>query len=134
MQTAVLLSVKPQFASAILDGTKTFELRRAVFRACGVHRAVLYASMPVGRVVGEFEIAEVLAMELDDLWHATRHGSGIDRAYFDRYFHGRTSGYALRVRAARRYPRPRHLGRHYGIGHPPQSFRYLESRRDCSVD
>ena len=68
MPTRVLLSVKPQFAEAILAGKKTFEFRRAVFRRENVRTVVLYASSPTRKVVGEFIIDEVLSLHLDALW------------------------------------------------------------------
>lgn len=125
MQTTVLLSVKPRFADAILSGRKVFEFRRAVFRRPGVCKVVLYASSPVQRVVGEFYVEDILAMKPRALWAATKDGSGIDKEYFDTYFEGRRTAYALKVRAARRYPRPLELGQHFGISRPPQSFCYL---------
>lgn len=126
MPTSVLLSVKPEFAEAILDGAKTFEFRRALFRSPTVCTVVLYASSPVQRVVGEFSIDSILAMKPAALWDLTEYGSGIEKDYFDQYFNGCETGYALKIRQAQRYPEPLELQRHFGIKHPPQSFRYLD--------
>jgi predicted transcriptional regulator len=71
MPTRVLLSVKPQFAEAILAGRKTFEFRRALFRRPDIETVVLYASSPTCKVVGEFTIDEVLSLALDALWETT---------------------------------------------------------------
>src|SRR6476469_7639005 len=126
MPTRVLLSVKPRFAEAILAGEKTFEFRRALFRRDDVRTVVLYASSPTRKVVGEFTIEEVLLLGLDLLWKTTREGGAIDREYFDQYFEGRSAGYALKVKRARRYRSPLCLRKDLGIEHPPQSFRYLD--------
>lgn len=125
MSTSVLLSIKPKYADAILDGTKTFELRRAVFRNPDVRRAVIYASSPISRVIGEFSIADVLELEPEKLWRATAKGSGVDREFFDDYFRGRKTGYALQVQKPKRYAKPLHLTDHFGFSRPPQSFCYL---------
>lgn len=125
MQTSVLLSVKPRFAEAILDGTKRYEFRRALFRSSRVHTIILYASSPVKKVVGEFRLVEVISLAPAALWAATRSGSGIERRYFDEYFAGLAKGHALKVAKPRRYPKPRDLSKHYGILRPPQSFCYL---------
>lgn len=125
MPTRVLLSVKPRFAEAIIAGTKKFEFRRALFRDPDVDTVVLYASSPVQRVVGEFRIADILALTPDELWARTHRWSGIDRSYFDEYFHEREVGFALQVESARAYRRPLSLQQHYGISYPPQSFCYL---------
>src|SRR5712671_1087540 len=97
MPKRVLLSLKPRFAEAILAGEKTFEFRRALFRQ-PVTRVVIYASSPMRKVVGEFTISEVLFLGIDALWKSTRHGGAIDRDYFERYFEGRSQGYALKVK------------------------------------
>lgn len=125
MPTRVLLSIKPKFANAILEGTKTFELRRAVFRNPAVRKIVIYASSPVSRVIGEFMIAGVLALEPERLWEAAGEGAGVDRKFFDDYFRGCKVGFALEVRRPRRYAKPLGLKEHFGFSQPPQSFRYL---------
>jgi predicted transcriptional regulator len=122
----VLLSVKPRFADAILAGDKTFEFRRALFKREDVRTVVLYASSPICKVVGEFALDDVLSLGIDALWGATRHGGGIDKAFFYQYFEGRTVGHALKVRRARRYRSPLCLRGDFGISHPPQSFCYVE--------
>ena len=126
MPTRVLLSVKPRFAEAILAGKKIFEFRRALFRRQDVNTVVLYASSPTCKVVGEFTIDEVLMLGLEALWESTRNGGAIDRQYFDQYFEGRSSGYALKVKRVHRYRAPLCLRKDLGISHPPQSFCYLE--------
>lgn len=126
MPTRVLLSVKPQFADAILAGEKTFEFRRALFRSPNVRTVVLYASSPVCRVVGEFVVDEILTLEIQELWRQTHRGAGIERSYFDEYFSGCERGHALRVAKPHRYRRPKCLREDFGVKHPPQSFRYLE--------
>ena len=127
MPTRVLLSVKPQFAEAILAGYKTFEFRRLLFKRHNVRTIVLYASSPTCKVVGEFTLDEVLTLDLDALWKTTRHGGGIERSYFDEYFEGRSMGHALKVKRTRRYRSPLCLQKDLGISHPPQSFCYLEA-------
>jgi predicted transcriptional regulator len=126
MPTSVLLSVKPQFASAIFAGSKLFEFRRALFKDCNVSRIVVYASSPVQRVIGEFVIAEILSMSPAQLWAETHHGAGITRQHFTFYFRGRSVAHAIRVAEVRLYSRPRELQKHYGVHRPPQSFCYLD--------
>lgn len=125
MPTRVLLSVKPQFAEAILAGTKKFEFRRALFRNPDVDTVVLYASSPIQRVIGEFRIADILALAPAALWARTHRWSGIDRSYFYEYFREREVGFALQVDRPRAYRRHLSLQHHFGIAYPPQSFCYL---------
>lgn len=125
MPIRVLLSIKPTFADAILEGKKIFELRRTLFRNPTVRKIVIYASSPVRRVVGEFTVGGVLALKPDKLWEAVGEGSGVERTFFDEYFRGCEVGFALKVRRPRRYVQPLTLKEHSGLSRPPQSFRYL---------
>lgn len=126
MPIRVLLSVKPQFAAAILSGEKKFEFRRVVFSRPDVTTVVLYASSPVCKVVGEFSLAEILSLRIEALWRATKHAGGIDRSFFYDYFSGRSTGHALKVKKAKRYRSPLCLRRDVGMLRPPQSFAYLD--------
>ncbi len=54
MQINVLLSIKPKFAAAIFAGEKQFEFRRAIFKNTNVKKVYVYASKPIGLVIGEF--------------------------------------------------------------------------------
>lgn len=127
MQTSVLLSIKPEFAEAILEGTKKFEFRRKVFRKPEVGIIVVYASTPICRVIGEFRLAGILTMSPSALWAATCSAAGIDRRYFDNYFAGREEAYALKVKNPRKYKVPLDLRTHFGVDRPPQSFCYLKA-------
>jgi predicted transcriptional regulator len=127
MQTSVLLSIKPKFANAILDGEKTFELRRKIFRDGAVTRIVLYASSPVQRVVGEFQIKSVLEEEPGELWKLTAGRTGVERNFFDEYFGAREIGYAVEVSSPKRYDNPKPLQEYCGLSRPPQSFCYLNA-------
>jgi len=120
----VLLSIKPEFAERIFDGSKKFEFRRAIFKNPGIQTVVVYASSPVQRVIGEFDIEAILRGAPEDLWRKTREHSGISEGFFFDYFSGRKIGFAIKVKKARRYKEPRCLRTSYNVN-PPQSFCYL---------
>ncbi|MFK4647368.1 putative transcriptional regulator [Bradyrhizobium ottawaense] len=124
----VLLSIKPTHVANILAGTKTFEFRRRIFARKDVKQVLIYCTKPVGRFVGEFEIADILCDRPDRLWKQTRIGSGISKEFFDDYFEGRDEGYALkigRVRAFSRQVVPTEVIKGFS---PPQSFMYVDGR------
>lgn len=56
----VLLSIKPEYAQKIFAGEKKYEYRKRIFKRNDVDMIVVYVTKPVGKVVGEFEIAEIL--------------------------------------------------------------------------
>ncbi|ATB41351.1 hypothetical protein CYFUS_006816 [Cystobacter fuscus] len=124
----VLLSIKPEYAEKILDGEKQFEFRKAVFKNPTVKTVVIYATKPVGKVVGEFDIAEVLSERPSTLWARTAKLAGISRRFFDEYFEGRSTAYAIKVQRVRRYRKPLELRSLIKSGVAPQSFCYLPAR------
>ena len=64
MGTCVLLSIKPEYVDAIFAGSKHYEFRRRIFANRDIERIIVYASSPVQRVVGEFEIDEIIESEI----------------------------------------------------------------------
>ena len=121
----VLLSIKPEYAEKILNGTKRFEYRKAVPRNEDVRTVVIYATMPIGMVIGEFEVGRVLREKPADLWRRTKSASGITREFFDSYFEGRNQAMAITVKKPKRYATPKSLEAVSGSRTPPQSFQYL---------
>lgn len=121
----VLLSIKPEYAEKILNGTKRFEYRKALFRNPKVKTVVIYATMPVGKVVGEFKVGGLVKGTPDDLWDRTKEASGISRKFFMTYFDGRDEAHAICVSDPKRYRSPRSLSSVAGTKTAPQSFRYL---------
>lgn len=121
----VLLSIKPEYAEKILIGEKHFEFRKAIPKIQGVKTVVIYATMPVGKVVGEFEIAEFISASPSKLWETTSEFSGITKRFFCEYFQGRKTAYAIRVKKVKRYKVPLDLSVVHKSGIAPQSFCYL---------
>ena len=120
----VILSIKPHFAEKIFNGTKKFEFRRSIFKNPNVKRIIVYASAPVSKIVGEFEIDEILHCELDSLWCATKSDSGITEDYYFNYFKGKNYGFALKIKKVKPYKKFYSIKDRYGL-FPPQSFAYV---------
>ena len=120
----VLLSIKPEFAERIFSGSKKYEFRRSIFKNPDVKTVVVYASSPVQRVIGEFDIETVLKGSPQTLWKKTKKYSGITEEYFFEYFSERKEGFAIKVKRTRRFREPRCLRTTYDVS-PPQSFCYI---------
>jgi predicted transcriptional regulator len=125
MKTRLLLSIKPQFANAILCGDKRYEYRRSLFCRPGIERVLLYSSIPDQCVIGEFLIARILSLPPPSLWRKTRKYAGIKRTDFDNYFRGKSEGHAIEVISPVRFAEPLDLLRDFGLARPPQSFCYI---------
>lgn len=131
MPIAVLLSIKPEFAYAIFSGRKKFEFRKIIFSDSSVRKIYVYASAPISKVIGVFEVEEIIECSPRELWRKTRHGAGITKEYFDQYFAGRDKGFALKVKNAEIFEEHVELEVMFGFTHPPQSFRYVPVEIEC---
>ncbi|HEY8402966.1 MAG TPA: hypothetical protein VIK71_00020 [Flavobacteriales bacterium] len=121
----VLLSIKPEFAERIFDGSKKFEFRKAIFKKPDIKTVVVYASSPMQKVIGEFEIDSIINDSLADLWKKTKRFAGIDEDYFYQYFADNENGYAIKIKKVKKYSKPLCLKADFNLS-PPQSFLYLE--------
>ena len=119
-----LLSIRPEYAEAILSGDKRVEFRRTRF-ARRVSFVVIYATQPIGKVVGWFEVDGIDACPPEELWDKFRDCAGIGEDAFLQYYAGSETGYAIRVRTAFRLQRSKTLEHVSGTAKPPQSFAYL---------
>ena len=53
----VLLSIKPEFADKIFNGTKKYEFRKSIFKNKDVDTVVVYASSPCKYIINWYTIA-----------------------------------------------------------------------------
>lgn len=121
----VLLSIRPEYAERIFNGSKSFEFRRRPYADSSVKTVVVYATKPVGMIVGEFDVETILQETPSALWELTETRSGITRDFFDSYFEGRDVAYALKISDARLYDIPIEPRDVLGNFTPPQSYMYV---------
>ena len=121
----VLLSIKPQYADKIFSGEKKFEFRKRAFRNIEVDTVVVYSTMPVGRIIGEFSIKQIHQDSPKSIWIKTRRFSGIDEAFFNEYYFGRDLAVAIEVDKLLLYKVPINPKVEYENFTAPQSFMYL---------
>lgn len=121
----VILSIKPEYANKIFDGSKKYEFRKTIFKSPNVKKVIVYASSPVMKVIGEFEIESILKEAKDYLWEITHKESGISEDFFKTYFQNKEEAIALKVKKTRLYSEPKSLQLDFGIKYAPQSFVYI---------
>ena len=123
-QRAALMSIRPPFASAILDGSKQVEFRKRRL-ASDIERVVIYTTSPVMAVVGEFQVADQVVSSPAALWRRFAGVAGIDRRSFFEYFDGSDKAVGIVIESVTEYDRPQPLAEFDPGSRPPQSFRYL---------
>jgi len=122
----VLLSIKPQFVDLILSGDKKFEFRKQIHKNLDVKTIVIYATKPVGKVVGEFTIKEIHQDTPQNLWKFAHSSSGISSNEYEAYFEGRNVAFAIEIEKVKKYKSPRDLWDVIPNGTAPQSFAYIK--------
>ena len=120
----VLLSIKPEFAYKIFDGTKKFEFRKTLFKRKDVNKVIVYASYPVKKVIGEFMIEDILTDNVESIWNITKQYSGITKQYYNEYFENKDCANAIKVGKIIRYRTPKLLS-DFDVEYAPQSFIYI---------
>jgi len=104
--TSVILSIKPRFARAIMDGSKRYEFRRRIFKNENVDTAYIYATAPVKKIIGRIEIARIIETDLARLWKLSSEYSGLQREEFLSYFDGLERGFAIEIRDVLEFDEP----------------------------
>jgi predicted transcriptional regulator len=127
VRRALLLSLRPRFAAAILNGTKTVELRRTRLSAPSGTPLVLYASSPIMAVVGTATLADRHNASPAAIWRAHRDALGLTRAEFADYLTGVDQATAITIENPQALLDPFTLAwlRRHAVFQPPQSYRYI---------
>jgi predicted transcriptional regulator len=116
---AVLISIHPRWAEAILSGEKTVEVRRRPPDAQGA-LMLMYATAPESRVIGRARIGSVQRGTPEDLWDRFGARSALGRDEFLTYLAGAPSPGVLElVEIAALRPRPL-------VFPAPQSWMWLD--------
>ena len=136
MTRTVLLSIRPRFASAILDGSKTYELRRRFPSVLPGTLVLLYASTPTMAVVGSFVTAEIKRAPTGEIWSALKQVLALEPDEYSAYLSPLTHGVAIEATQVRRFREPLPLAElRSGLGlEPPQSFRYLPATAQTALE
>lgn len=119
-----LLSIKPKYVEKIFSDEKLYEYRKVIFRK-KVEKVIVYSTMPVGMIVGEFDIDSVLFDCPTELWNKTKNSSGVEETFFQEYFQGKEKGYAIKIGNKKKYDEPINPRDLFDSFIAPQSFVYL---------
>ncbi|WP_373072101.1 hypothetical protein [Sulfurimonas sp.] len=129
----VIISIKPKYVKHILDGSKKFEFRKKIFKK-EVNKVYIYASAPTMRIVASFNIQDVIMDEPSKLWERCSKYAGISSNEYDKYYSGKSIGYAIKITNLKIFKEPiiaQSVIRNFKA---PQSFLYTDKDLElCSV-
>ena len=125
----VILPIKPQYAEKIFSGEKTYELRKQLFKYPITH-VIVYATAPISKVIGEFEVSHIIAAHPIELWNMIRLSEDkslacVTKREFINYFDLMKYAFALAIKKPTLFDEPHPLS-DYGLTHAPQSFVYYD--------
>ncbi len=121
----VLLSIKPEFAKKIFLGEKKFEYRKIIFKNEQIKDIVVYVTKPVGRIIGEFKIKQIIKDSPDSIWEQTNEYAGISQLYFNEYFKNKEKAYAIHIESYCLYKEAIDPYKNGSKFIAPQSFKYI---------
>lgn len=119
-----LLSIKPKYVKNIIAGTKQFEFRKQPLSP-SVKRVYIYCSAPEKKIIGYFELREVIQDTPKNLWHRFKNEAGISSGDFFQYYDGKEVGYAISISNLIVLKKPIDPYKRFENFTPPQSFLYL---------
>lgn len=122
MRDTVILSIRPEYAIGIFAGFKKYEFRKKAF-SDNVRTVIVYVTMPVGMVLGEFHVDGIDFGSPLEIWAKCRHAAGISEKAFFEYYKGHEVAFAIRIQQAHQYLNPLKISDF--CKRPPQSFYYL---------
>jgi len=93
--SALLFSLKPQFADLVINGEKRVEFRRRFSTNMEGALAYFYISSPIKCIMFSSMLSKVHYSNVNDLWKQFHSIGGVsEKAYFT-YFDGTNNGYAI---------------------------------------
>lgn len=120
----VLMSIKPKFVEEIFSETKTFELRKKIFKS-SINTIVIYSSSPKKKVVGEIIIDKIIPSTPKLLWKSYKNNLGISEKEYFKYYKNSKVAYAIKIKKVIKYKKELEL-KDFGIEKAPQSYQYIK--------
>jgi predicted transcriptional regulator len=125
----IVLSVRPNFANAILDGHKTVEFRRVRPALPAGTRIYLYATAPSKSIVGSCRVLSIHSDTPAAIWKKFSNRGAITKRDFLDYFRGSAEAVAIEIDEVESLGRPVSLEALQDAGKfwPPQFYRRVNA-------
>lgn len=129
--SAILFSLKPQFANLIMNGKKRVEFRRRFSKGIDGSLAYFYISSPINAIMFSSILSKTHYSDVNDLWARFCSIGGISEKDFFTYFNGANYGYAIELDNVKILSEKMSLesirNRYIPSFRPPQSFYNLRN-------
>jgi predicted transcriptional regulator/ribosomal protein S18 acetylase RimI-like enzyme len=125
----ILMSIKGEYVDRILSGQKCVEIRRRFSEEHKGSVALLYATQPIGKVLGDALISEVITGHPQNIWKQFHSFIGASKEEYDNYCLNAETVSAVFLSQVSKYPHPFDwdsvMDSFVGIQRPPQSYQKI---------
>lgn len=131
MSKVIVISVKPEFAHRIFEGSKKIELRKSSPKVDSGDIVIIYSTFPEKAVIGICKIKEVIKSTPDEIWIKHSNDLGIDKDRFFQYYSGRDKAVGIMIDCVRKFKNKmslKEIKEHIPTFSPPQTFKYYNRR------
>jgi predicted transcriptional regulator len=128
MTKVLLISVKPEFAQKIFEGSKKIELRKCAPSVSIGDLVIVYSTLPEKAVLGTCVVAGVIKNSPTQLWRKYSSELGIDRKRYFEYFKNSETAVGIILTSIQKFEKKIHLHqikKDYPMFSPPQTFKYF---------
>lgn len=125
----MLVSIKPEFANRIFDGSKKIELRKSSPNVNPGDLMIVYSTFPEMAVIGVCKIDTIIKSSPKEIWTNYSELLGIDKERFFDYYSDYNTAIGIVLKSAKRFKEIiplKKIKENYPSFSPPQTFRYLE--------
>ena len=123
----VLMPIYPIYIEEIFNGIKKYEFRRKIFKNKDVDTVVMYATVPVKKIVGEFKIKNIICDTPENLWKLHHKIDEESHKNFLNYLKDLEKAYAIEITDIKKYPNPLEIQELFpNLKKIPQSFMYIK--------
>jgi predicted transcriptional regulator len=124
----LFLSIKPEFAEKIFEGSKRVELRKSRPKVQIGDCVIIYVTNPVKAVRGVFRVKGLIESKPEDLWISHREILGIDLKSFKDYYQGSVLSIGIEIEEVIEFKKEVSLEtirKFIPKFTPPQTYRYF---------
>lgn len=128
MSKIIVISIKPEFANKIFDGSKKIELRKVAPNANPGDLMIVYSTFPEMAIIGICKIQKVIKSTPSDIWKNHADILGIDKSRFLEYYSSTNTAIGIVLECTRRFKAKislKYLKEQFPKFSPPQTFKYF---------
>ncbi|WP_289054261.1 ASCH domain-containing protein [Carboxylicivirga marina] len=130
--TNVILSIKPVYANAIMEGIKKVEFRKKIFKR-PVDKIFIYSSSPEMKFIGYFTVGKITEASPIELWHKFKDVGHINKQDFFEYYKDKSSGYSIGVKDFVKFEEAINPKDIFPDFYPPQSYQYINQKETSFI-